>query len=176
MTWFILMDWMHLVILLHLVVLGNLVSWMNLMVHLVDCMTGNGWLVYFWRGHRGQRLMHLLLRVASCWLNWKRVVLLKDLVLGHQLITCGQHLVNGLSFWGWVSSWWRWRRRSRVPTEGQLSGCMVRGESSRWRGVIKLDGGWGRRSQRGWRNVFWAGRVGKRAGILTATMYFAWTT
>lgn len=42
--------------------------------------------------------MHLLLRVVSCWLNWKRVVLLKDLVLGHQLITCGQHLVNGLSF------------------------------------------------------------------------------
>lgn len=41
-TWFILMDWMHLVFLLHLVVLMNLVSGMNLMVHLIDCMTGDG--------------------------------------------------------------------------------------------------------------------------------------
>lgn len=122
--------------------------------------------------------MHLLLRllrVAGCWLNWKRMVLLKDLVLGHQLIMCGQHLVNGLSFWRWISSWRRWWRRSRVATEGQLSGYMVRSESSRCRGVIKLDRGRGRRSQRGWRNVLGAGGVGKRACILTATMYFTWT-
>lgn len=63
-----------------------------------------------------------------------------------------------------------------MSTEGHLSGCVVRGESSRWRGVIELDRWRGRRSERRWRNVLGAGGVGERAGILTATMHFAWTT
>lgn len=62
-----------------------------------------------------------------------------------------------------------------MTTECQLSRCMLGGESSRWRGVIELDRGRGRRSQRGWRNVLRARGVGERAGILTTTMHFTWT-
>lgn len=62
-----------------------------------------------------------------------------------------------------------------VATESQLSRCVVRGEASRWRGVIELDRGRRGRSHGWWRNVLRAGRVGERAGILTAAMDFAWT-
>lgn len=62
-----------------------------------------------------------------------------------------------------------------MATDGQLSRCVVRGESSRCRLVIELDRGRGRRSQRVWRNVLRAGGVGERAGIIAATMHFAWT-
>ncbi len=78
----------------------------------------------------------------------------EDLVLGHQLIMCGQHLVNGLGlFGGGLALGGGGGGGPGWATEGQLSGCMVRVNPAGGGGVINWTGGGGGGVRGGWRNV-----------------------